>query len=691
MPRLCCVLPSLLLITTSVVQAQEPASQTTQLAAAFREYSGAEIVFEHSALPPGVYHDLMVPLSADRHPAALKIALGEVRKLPKRFLQNVGIKAIGVFASCASRQGDGFRPYDKELKGYRYFGIYNGQNAVAAAYYTDEQLPLTFHHEIFHHIDALTDPPIQPDRRLAQILSGENLYPAPRIKPADLAALKKISHGQVLDGAVSEYAQKNPAEDKAETARYLMSTLADSLVQITEQPALAGSQRILHVLEKYRQSLGGKGPTVDWFVDVALNRQDSAVPQPDGETAETDAHALTAQLQSFGEGDARISEQSARLLLQHALKSATAPIDAAAAESLALASAAATQQLLKTQIRPDDSDRKFVVLGSEDADGVNWTLRENISAYGHDAIRLASIAAAAPETSELILRTQLQNLRLLSRFYVYVAASWQVTEKTQQAFEGARNHFAAALANDDPRLATRIARTDLASLAERITPEGSLQLFDNRYLKNVDAEIKDPELRWIIREVQPACVRLGGGSGVCISPQGHILTAAHVADHLQSKVAAEFPDGSNFVAACIAIDNDLDLAICSVPAKRRLPFALVANAPPAKGATVVCIGQPGTTTPDGKPTGYEPFNVSIGAIRGFLGDPLGTQRLGRTKHDAWTYWGHSGSPLFDDRGQIVALHNSWDPSTTMRHAVTQQAIAKFVRDNGLGKSIAGKQ
>jgi hypothetical protein len=95
---------------------------------------------------------------------------------------------------------------------------------------------------------------------------------------------------------------------------------------------------------------------------------------------------------------------------------------------------------------------------------------------------------------------------------------------------------------------------------------------------------------------------------------------------------------------------------------------------------VIVIGQPGSFMPSGQPTHYQPFHVSIGKIRGFLdGDRLGVQALGRTKHDAWTYWGHSGSPLFDSEGRIVALHNSWDSDTAMRHAVTWEAIVYFLR------------
>ena len=95
----------------------------------------------------------------------------------------------------------------------------------------------------------------------------------------------------------------------------------------------------------------------------------------------------------------------------------------------------------------------------------------------------------------------------------------------------------------------------------------------------------------------------------------------------------------------------------------------------------------GSYTPEGKSTGYKPFHVSTGAIRGISDNPLGDQALGRAKHDAWTYWGHSGSPLFNEQGAIVALHNSWDSSTAMRHAVPHQAIVYFLDREKIAYSV----
>ncbi|TNF35872.1 MAG: serine protease, partial [Deltaproteobacteria bacterium] len=204
---------------------------------------------------------------------------------------------------------------------------------------------------------------------------------------------------------------------------------------------------------------------------------------------------------------------------------------------------------------------------------------------------------------------------------------------------------------------------------------------DNPYLHKVDEAIRDARVRAAIRAVQPAAVKLGGGSGVNLAPEGLILTNAHVAKRVGARYAVLFPDGRSFSGHTIAVDDTLDLALLSLADAADLPIAPVAKRAPRVGDFVAAIGQPGTSTPDGAPTGYERWHVSTGEIRGFLDDPLGDQSLGRTKHDAWTYWGHSGSPLFNRSGAIVALHNSWDSTTAMRHAVTWQAVVHFLEEH----------
>src|SRR5262249_6947768 len=150
----------------------------------------------------------------------------------------------------------GYRPYDKSLEGYRYYGIWNGKDGIAAAYYSDRQLPLTLHHEIFHHIDGTLHGKVDASRlrhddAFNDALSGKRTHSAIKLSAEDLEALKKAGSGGVLEGAVSEYCKKSIGEDKAETARHFMTNLADCLVQMATRPNLSGSQRMLHILQKY--------------------------------------------------------------------------------------------------------------------------------------------------------------------------------------------------------------------------------------------------------------------------------------------------------------------------------------------------------------------------------------------------------------------------------------------------------
>ena len=683
----------------------DDAAAAAQVQAEFEAYSGAKLVFEAEDLPRGRYHDRMPALPEGRRPAAARIALREVKKLPPGFLGGVGLRAVGVFEACVSEHGDGFRPYDDRLKGYRYYGIWNGADAIAAAYYGDEQLPLTLHHEIFHHVDA-TDAgrteagaDLSRDERFRAALSGKDPYPALEVPRERLAALQEAGRGRVLEGAVSDYCAKSPGEDKAETARYLMSNLPDALVQMATRPELPGSQRLLHVIHKYRQALPDGGATVEWFTSVALGRRPSrpAAEPPAAPGEAPPARELAARLRVFlaggGAGPEGGRDVKARDLLRQVESLSDGPAAGDEGEELLRLSVQLAHRLIVDGIEPADGDRSFKVRGREDENGVNWTLRNQVADFAEDVSRLGRIAALAPEDSGRVVTAQVQELGLVARYYRFIARKWQVTAGTRSAFRQARDAIVASLEPKQARLARRLGAMELEALAEAISDAGTLTLQDepaphagsaepdNPYLRKVDAAIADPALRAAIRAVQPACVAVSRGSGVNISPDGEIVTAAHVAGRLHARLTVDFPDGRTYTGECTAIDTRLDLAILSLAADDQLPCAPLAKEPPDVGTRVVCIGQPGAVSPAGRPTGYQPFTVSLGSIRGLVGDPLGDESLGRTEHDAWTYWGHSGSPLFNEKGAIVALHNSWDPSTGMRRAVTHQAIVQFLTNH----------
>lgn len=585
-----------------------------QTVAAFEAHTGASLVFEAEGLPPGQWYDVEVPLEGDRRLWAAQIALDEGRRLPPGFLADVGITTVGMFAAVGSKTNDGFHTWDDDLGGYAYYGMSRPGGMVAAAY-TEGQLPLTFHHELFHAVDRTAGAAV-PDGRFLRAVSGEQVWAAPVISAADLEALRATGiEDVVLRDAVSDYAAKSVGEDEAETARHLMSHLPSALVQVVDHPELPGSQRFLTVLAEYAAVPGGPG--IDWFVDQALGR--SRAPEV-GRWASV--------------------------------------------------------------FHPDG----FVVYGTEDDQGVNWTLRAQVAAFGAEAGALP-----ARLDSRALVGVELEQLALLSTYFVAIGDSWKVTPGTRDVFEAARVRMVDALpAGPVSHAVSRASLEDLAATLPGRAPEdvpGALAVRGvevNRYVRNVDDRVPDEAMAEVIRRVQPSTVRVtrpgGSGSGVNLAADGRILTAGHVADGLGETATIEFPDGSSYIGTCVAYDALHDLALFDVAA-HDLPWARVAAAAPEEGDAVVVIGQPGTRTPGGEATGYEPFHVSVGQIRGFLDDRGGDQALGRAKHDAWTYWGHSGSPLFDARGDIVALHNSWDPQTAMRHAVTWEAIAAFLSAN----------
>jgi hypothetical protein len=216
-----------------------------------------------------------------------------------------------------------------------------------------------------------------------------------------------------------------------------------------------------------------------------------------------------------------------------------------------------------------------------------------------------------------------------------------------------------------------------------------------------DSLEEDENLK-IYNSVLPACVAIVSdefGSAVCISEKGYIMCCAHSAYYdpdlgEKTEIFMMFPNGDQVITKIVDRDEDLDIAIVKIVGIKgrkldlkgyKFPYANISKAlEVVTGEHLFCIGNPCFLDMENLKTGnernrYEPFWVSRGKVLGYMDDKVyGNISLGGMKHSCWTYWGHSGGPLFNLNGEIVGLHNSWDDKTCTRHGVSLEGINKFI-------------
>ena len=181
------------------------------------------------------------------------------------------------------------------------------------------------------------------------------------------------------------------------------------------------------------------------------------------------------------------------------------------------------------------------------------------------------------------------------------------------------------------------------------------------------------------------------GTAVCVHEAGWLLTCSHCISETPTEWQADrqkwllYYTGLAVLVECRAYDPTRDLALlkviaveCAQPKDGMVPlFSHVSPAllPPKTSAPIFCLGQPGADDLESetkRKTKYNLIEVSEGRFRGMVkaADPHDNSRIGTLKHDAWTYWGHSGAPLLCvEDGTLMGLHSSWDEETAMRYVI----------------------
>lgn len=134
---------------------------------------------------------------------------------------------------------------------------------------------------------------------------------------------------------------------------------------------------------------------------------------------------------------------------------------------------------------------------------------------------------------------------------------------------------------------------------------------------------------------------LGTGSGAVVSPDGFVLTAAHVLSGA-TKARVVFPDESSMDAEVVRSNRASDLALLRLP-KTGMPCLKVAAARQAAAADVYVVGSPGGKALTG--------SVTKGIVSSYR-DHEGWVTL---QTDASMNAGNSGGPVLGKAGDVAAI------------------------------------
>lgn len=134
---------------------------------------------------------------------------------------------------------------------------------------------------------------------------------------------------------------------------------------------------------------------------------------------------------------------------------------------------------------------------------------------------------------------------------------------------------------------------------------------------------------------------LSHGTGMVISSEGHILTAAHVVSGLKT-VQVQLHGGLTLEAQVERIDESKDLALVKLPGKGYTPLRL-AETRPAVGSEVYAVGTPLTEE--------LAYSLTRGVVSAFRSEQ-GREFL---QTDTAVSPGNSGGPLLNAQGEVVGV------------------------------------
>ena len=216
----------------------------------------------------------------------------------------------------------------------------------------------------------------------------------------------------------------------------------------------------------------------------------------------------------------------------------------------------------------------------------------------------------------------------------------------------------------------------------------------NPQLSNADLlDAYSEAVIWAVELVAPAVVKIeageSGGSGVLFTPDGFLLTNAHVVDHGKA-LKVVLPDGRSMRGDVVGLDTDSDLAVVRVAHQTGLPlpWATIGDSREVRvGQIAIAIGNP---------YGFS-HSVTAGVV-----SALGRSLRGRSgrlmddiiQTDASLNPGNSGGALVTTRGDVIGINTAMIlPAQGLCFAIASNTArfvaSRLMRDGRLRRSYIG--
>ncbi|MEM9679437.1 MAG: trypsin-like peptidase domain-containing protein [Bacteroidota bacterium] len=168
--------------------------------------------------------------------------------------------------------------------------------------------------------------------------------------------------------------------------------------------------------------------------------------------------------------------------------------------------------------------------------------------------------------------------------------------------------------------------------------------------------------------------QVGTGSGVIISPDGHIITNNHVISGAR-EISITLNNNRQYMAELIGTDSDTDIALLKIEPEENLPYITFGDSDNAKiGEWVLAVGNPFNLT----------STVTAGIISAKARDLTGRSEQSFIQTDAAVNPGNSGGALVNANGDLIGINTAITSQTGSyigySFAVPSNIARKIVND-----------